>query len=301
MASVNDICAAVADLKLTYSIALRTRSVDTPFAALRGLGSLSRDFTAYLVRNPAPNLSEIATRLTTRFNQWNHSAGIQSLNEDAVRSTMYWNLSIIQRDLTFIGGALDCGSVVAARSSSRTARRGDNQQSLSEDLKRTFKKLVPSGGYLAIFATLIALLAIIFYPRKKKRGSTRRICNIPLHIYYGKQCTVTRIVDLSEGGMKIEATEKYMGQTWAEYNFAGFQREGKVAWRNTAYAGVKFRKCLTSEMIKTAMKYNNKPLGESGIEKTAPACFHVGCHKNCVDHLPPTLSSKQRNPVRGTS
>ncbi|WP_205965521.1 PilZ domain-containing protein [Pseudorhodobacter turbinis] len=267
-----------------------------PYAAIETLIGLDMDLSAYLANSPSTELSKVERSLAQKIKRWAHPDGLQGLDADAFGSTMYWSLSIIQGDLTLLEGALDCNSTTSTSSNAETARRGDNQSSLSEDRLRSFDKLTVSGVYLALFLFILIVAIIIFYPRKEKRKTIRMICNIPLHVKYEKHCTITRIVDLSQGGMKIKATDKDVDETWAQYNFAGIKLEGKTVWRNKAYAGIQFRKHISPETIDKVMKRNNQPISESDVGQTAPACFHAGCHKNCSLHLPTTTSLKELQP-----
>lgn len=295
-AGVDGICAGVESLKLVQSRSRAAQSIENPVAAIDSLTRLSADLRGNLVIFPNPELIRIDRSLFTATRSLRRAADPDHAAYSTLGALTFSTLTQNLADLRLIETTFGCqpsrpeGVLADLQTGARPSPLIERLWSVITD--QSSAVLV----YLGI-ALVMALLAVAaFFRRKFNRESVRQMCRIPLHIVYGTQCTVTVILDISLGGMKIEAPAADAGRDWAQFHFAGQKLEGRIVWRNLYYAGIEFRDRLNAQTLAAILEQNLKPLKDAGIENTSTDCFFPGCHVTCDRHLPTAISVKIAKP-----
>lgn len=286
------ICEGIAKLQLIHSRSKEAQSDDNPTATVEILYALEQKISEDMNSYADPEVIRATSNLSALVAVLRQSGNGQHLLSDAAGPTMFWNLYAIMGDLAAAQRAFGCDPT--SRSSSTPEPLPAGQRSISSGQKATnnVSILAPKLIYAWVLL-LIGIVAFgIIWRKKNRRADERKICNIVLHVVYGEQCTVTRIFDISQSGLKMEASAKDVEKKWLDFHFAGHKVEGKIVWRSKLYAGVKFRKRLSKEVLDEVMATNCSPVSQSGIEKTSAACFHDGCHLDCPLHLPTVIFLK---------
>ncbi|MGB3280279.1 MAG: hypothetical protein WBA92_13900, partial [Pseudorhodobacter sp.] len=91
----------------------------------------------------------------------------------------------------------------------------------------------------------------------------------------------------------IEAAKKEVANQVVDLYFCGHHVQGKIAWKNKFYVGIRFKTKISQQMLDDVISKSHKALAESSLGEKATPCFHYGCHINCAHHLPTAISEKQ--------
>lgn len=297
-ARVDSICSGASELRQEHGRARIAQAIDTPFSAIETFGRLSGDLRENLLVYATADQIRIAGAIARSARELRRIADPKNPGHSELSATTYSVLEGLLDDLTQIESNFGCEPArpEGVRSELQPTARA------SVDSERHWLNFVPATSspliYLGIFIILLSLAVMTYVIRAFRRQHERHMCRIPLHIIYGEQCTITSIIDISRSGMKVEAAAQDTGQGWIEFHFCGRKVDGMIVWRTKYFAGVKFRKNLTTDALASVLKNNLKPLRDAGIEKTSTECFFVGCHLNCSKHLPTAISLKNANSNR---
>lgn len=289
-----NICDGATVLKLIYSKSSRDQTVENPAAIVAILKQLEQDISENLNASLPSDLFRAARNLAKVNAGVKQSLTDQSNYVGTAGPALFWALRGSLGDLTVVSKVFGCRPALGQNSLAKIPPVGQSHITLGQRLSNMTNLLATKLVYAWVpILAAAAIFAALFFA-KRRRAEVRKICNIHLHVVYGQECTVTRIFDLSQSGMKIEAAAKDTKKKWLDFHFGGQKIEGKIAWRSPLYAGVVFRKRLSKETLDAIMTTSNKPINESGIEKTTTGCFHEGCHVDCPLHIPTALSLRSR-------
>ncbi|WP_417586624.1 PilZ domain-containing protein [Pararhodobacter oceanensis] len=284
-ADILPICGQVNMLLNAHSDGAPAGAVEDPAAAIRTLGDLAAGLQRNLVVHATDDLTRIADLFTERA---------QLLRaEGAGAAVVHDDLTLLHDDLWRMDDHFGC-EVILPESETGVAELGKTEHGIFERLASRFNtesfSILPYIG-IALALLLLALLAL--WRRRFQRSETRHMCNVPLHIVYDELCTITRIIDISRSGIRVEAaTNKTVSDDWIEFHFCGMMVRGQVVWRNQYFAGARFEQPLSDEQLAKVLSMNRVSLADAEIEKTAPVCFHPGCHTHCPYHLPTAIALK---------
>ncbi|MEP2531753.1 hypothetical protein [Shimia sp.] len=288
MAGANDICKTTLALKHTYQQATPTRTISNAPETISKLATLTSQLGAVETLNATPTLQRINHDISGLTNTIKTEITEPVQGNSAVGARLYQHLSHHMQTLDQVTRIFGCADVATLPPGpTRSATSAATKPRLVTAVKSAMSNSV---FWLAIIVALMGLVTGIFF--KCRRREARKMCRTSMLIVYGDQCTVTHIVDMAQGGMKIEASEKVIEQKWADLYFCGHKVRGKMVWRNACYAGIKFKSRVSRETLEDVIRKSNKPLDQSGLETNATPCFSLGCHTNCPRHLPTTFSNK---------
>lgn len=298
-ARVDRICGAVGALTLAYRGSRATQAIPDPSAMIDTLGRLSADLRRDQDLYASPELRRIGQKLTGTATSLRRAERHPRQDSRALAAIAFATLADVLDDLARLDDLFGCAPTPQA------AAVPDAPPSLrdSGSLSRVWSRIVESASSLGVYAVIFGILSgfvlSVGLLRFFRRQNVRHLCSIPLHIVYGEECTVTRIIDISRGGIRVEATaEKNVENEWVDLNFGGIRIEGKIVWRNQFFAGAKFRNKLSMEALARVLEKNRVSLGDAGIEKTSTPCFYAGCHVNCERHLPTAIALKSQGPAQ---
>lgn len=295
-ARVDKICAGVESLTLIHGRSRVAQSVDDPFGAIDLLSRLSRELRGNLDVFSPPAVIHIDRVLHRSVSALRRTADPGHPGFDTLAALTFSALARSVDDLSLLGATFGCAPSRPA-GALVDLQPGTGASALSKRLWTVITRQTFAALDYAVIVLVMALLALVaFVGRRLRREHVRHMCRIPLHVVYGDECTVTVILDIALGGMKIEAPAADVGRDWVQMHFAGQMREGKIVWRNSYYAGVRFRTKLSEQALAGILEQNLKPLKDAGIEKTSTECFYPGCHLACSRHLPTAISVKLSRP-----
>ncbi|WP_323035225.1 PilZ domain-containing protein [Pararhodobacter sp.] len=291
-ARVDKICAGVEDLTLIHSGSRAAHSVADPAGMIETLGVLSSGLSANLVIFSTPDLVRI-NRVLSRTARDLRRAAATPQQDTALGAMSFSALSVILEDLSMVGEVFGCVPSLHSAASTEALTSVRRPGSVSRTWSRIVEHVSSVQVYLVICAALSLLVSLAVLFKRFRRKNIRHLCSIPLHVIYGEQCTVTRTIDISRGGLRFEAAEgKPVEMGWVSLHFAGLTADAKIIWENKFYAGAAFRKALSHEELERVLSTNFATLEESGIEKTSTSCFFAGCHLTCDKHLATAISLK---------
>lgn len=111
--------------------------------------------------------------------------------------------------------------------------------------------------YILIFAAF-SFFFLIFYGRKRARifrqREARRLLNKAVQVRFGKTDYKMYVVDISMNGAKIQHPDVIDKLEKLSIFLNGDWHVGQVKWRNSAFAGIKFKKPVDNETLLSAIE-----------------------------------------------
>lgn len=285
------ICDNLLQMSRAYQKSKSRQSVVNPLAVMANLDTLATeiDTAEHLASDLV--LSSAASELAAMVAELQLVAEV-SQNDDVIGSVLFQKMSAQLEVLNRVGDAFGCEQAGVSFNDT------DSQMSVlaSETSGNVLSRLSGLPAYsihsFLFTAVFVLLFLVAVFRLNQGRRDVRKICHTSLLMVYGDQCTVTHIVDMSRGGMKVEAAKKDMNRTWVDLYFCGHRVQGKIIWRNAYFAGIRFKTKVSLQIVEDVLQNSRKPLEESGLQGHATSCFSVGCHLNCPRHLPTAISEK---------
>jgi len=293
-ADVNQICPRISNLQYVYGQSRHAASVDDPWPVIVTLGNLAADIRHSLTIYATAELTRIGDEFSASARALRRAADPESSESATLGARTFTAVSDAQAALAFLDTHFGCAAVL------RYVDPVEQRPSTvgSGVFGRHWSQIVETAGviqaYIWVFAALLALVVAAYVHRGMRRKNPRHMCSIPVLVVYGDTCTVTKMIDISRGGIRIEAAaEKKIDHAWVDLHFCGLKVAGQIQWRNKFYAGVEFRERLSDAVLTKVLGQNRVPIAESHIEETSPPCFAVGCHLNCSRHLQTAIALKK--------
>lgn len=286
------ICGDIFFLKTVQKQSAQTQAIPNPHATLQAANRLLAKFSALESQVANPALDHASHSLLRMLAKLDRLVASSPPNPEIIAPSAYLDLSGALTALTQIENIFGCDKLRAIFTDvpSNSPQSGDGE--LMAVVGSLTAMAVPYA-LLPFFAISIAIVAAFIY--KSTRREDRKICRTSLLIVYGKQCTVSHIVDIGRNGMKIEASKKEVENPLVDLYFCGHSVQGKIAWRNKFYVGIRFKTKISRQMLDDVIDKSHKGLADSNLNKKATPCFHYGCHINCAHHLPTAISEKEHS------
>jgi hypothetical protein len=286
------ICDSTFQLRKIHQQSSLTQSISSPLEVITILNRFTTDLKIFSARNSNSAMGRLSDDLSGMVAELGNVTGVQHQDFDAIGSSLFRNLSDHMANLNLVEGIFGCAKAELSLAEFKTPNaRYVNRISVELPSKISgVSAIAASYSVIAIFLFLISIF--VAFRLNRRRQDVRKFCRTSMLIVYGNQCTVTHIIDMNRSGMKIEAAQKDVEKVWVDLYFCGHKVQGKIIWRNTYFAGIKFKTRVDQQTLDDVMEKSRKPLGESGLEKNATPCFSIGCHTNCPRHLPTAISEK---------
>lgn len=284
------ICDNTFNLKRTHQLSYQSQSIPNSSKTISTLAALAAELETYEYMTSNSAFASLSAELSNLAANLANIERIEHENSDAIGVTLFHGISQNMHSLNRIESLFGCRSTEFPDSKLKASdlRSGNIQLTYFGFNSNELPELSAGLAFLTT-AVFLAILAVGIF-LKLGRQEVRRICRTSLLIVNGDQCTVTHIVDINQSGMKVEASQVTTVSEWMDLYFCGYKFEGKIVWRNTYYAGVKFRTKPSRNLCNDVIQKSHKSLEESGLEENAPSCFSIGCHLNCPHHRPTALS-----------
>ncbi|UWQ13145.1 hypothetical protein K3556_09180 [Aliiroseovarius sp. M344] len=158
-------------------------------------------------------------------------------------------------------------------------------------LNATPAKMTASA--VAVIAMVALTMLVIRWSLKGREA--RLLCRTPLLVTYGDNCSVTQILDVNRSGMKVEVAPEHTVGLRVDLYFCGHKATGQVMWRNTYFAGIRFKPKISAKMLQDVLAKNRMSMADSGLPTKATPCFSIGCHKTCGRHHATEISKRQQD------
>lgn len=154
----------------------------------------------------------------------------------------------------------------------------------------------PITGNLFLLALLLLSLLIVLRNPEQNRRSVRHFCHIPAVMRNSSRCTKTHIVDISEGGMRVEAPQQWDMREEVKLLFCGYVSRGRIVWRNKFFAGIQLDEAISDGMIHEVVAAKSSASLDAAVQRRALPCHSSDCHRRCPKHRPTALSQSQKQP-----
>lgn len=154
----------------------------------------------------------------------------------------------------------------------------------------------PITEILFLLALLLLLLLIVLRNPEQNRRSVRHFCHLPAVMRNSSRCTKTHIVDISEGGMRVEAPQEGVLREEVKLFFCGHVSRGRIVWRNKYFAGIQLDKAISDRMIHEVVAAKGSASLGAAVQRRALPCHSSDCHRRCPKHHPTALSQNQKQP-----
>ncbi|WP_289041731.1 PilZ domain-containing protein [uncultured Aliiroseovarius sp.] len=285
----NNLCEYTSELTRIQQASALSQSISGAVHVVSILDNLVMKLEAIEDMNANSTLARVRRGLSNVVQKAEHNANATQHNSNIDRSVLYHALSAQMNNIILIEGMFGCGDGAGAKRIGDAKSRGKLGRLTTVNWSGPSALPISLMGFtLPFIIALTALQTPLLY--KLLRKDVRKICRTPILVVYGDQCTVSHIVDISQAGMKIEAPGKDPKGTRVDLYFCGHKISGDIVWRNTFFAGIKFRHRMGQKALNDAINTSHKTLGESGLDQRATPCFYVGCHVRCPKHLPTSIS-----------
>lgn len=113
--------------------------------------------------------------------------------------------------------------------------------------------VVPVAGF-AVSILGFATLLITALLRRRQARLTRHHCYLDIEVTTGGSAFPTQMVDISASGAKIRLPEAVKLTKTLSLNFQGQSHLVRLAWQNTHFAGVTFKRPLAAHLIRRISK-----------------------------------------------
>ncbi len=133
---------------------------------------------------------------------------------------------------------------------------------------------------LGVVAALLAIVFIIVKILKFGQRDQRMICRVPAKLQFGGQSYPTQIMNISRGGVMVQAPESEMGDAPVTLGLPSVQITSRVVWTNSNFAGLVFDKKISPQMVDEIAKIKPTPIfpaseaasssGEVGVSPGQP-------------------------------
>lgn len=212
---------------------------------------------------------------------------IRELHEDGRQRAARAHLSPDRREdrriaLDAIGRALSCDVALKNAAVHDTAHPDRNQMWAIGFAKQGYLPLALGAALLA------AALGLVRRGRRRRIG--RRLCLIPALLKYGSDCTMTRVLDISTRGCKLETPDIELPRTGLELYLPDRMVKARQAWSNRFYMGLNFETRLGRSALARTLKAGRASAEACGAGGPAPACFRPGCFPDCERHHPTQIA-----------
>lgn len=283
-AATNLICGNSFQLRTIYQQSDDAKSVADPLAALGHLNQLVSGLETAGQSNSNATLDSARADLSAT------AAGLDEGRDGALGATLFRSLSVVMPQIDLVARMFGCAQL-------ETPVRGT--ASPEQRMSVGFWSNVTSASAATISYSLLLILGVVpsliaAFRLNGRWRSAGTSCRTSTLIVYGKQCTVTHIVEISRKGMKVEAAHKEADDTWLDLYFCGHSVQGRIVWRNAYFAGIRFRHQVSQQAVNDVLNKSLEPLGDSGLGDKATPCFYTGCHVDCPRHVPTALEDEKR-------
>ena len=102
---------------------------------------------------------------------------------------------------------------------------------------------------LAAIAALIALILAILKLMRFGHREQRMICRVPAWLRFGENTYATQIMNISRGGVMVEAPESDMNDTEVTLALPSMNIDSRVVWTNSNFMGLVFEKKISAQMV----------------------------------------------------
>ena len=129
----------------------------------------------------------------------------------------------------------------------------------------------PLTVILTIAVVLMIILGVLKLMRYGQRDE-RRICRVPARLSIGGSGYSTIIMNISRGGVMVEAPDTGAEYTEVTLELPGFRIESRVVWTNSNFAGLVFEKKITLQKVEEILRIRpDASLADGGTEQSRSA------------------------------
>jgi len=193
-----------------------------------------------------------------------------------------------------IKASFDCDAVVVQASG------GDSEDAKPETARAgtPLAPKTPEGEHRPLIYNIslvfLSLVLLTLLRRsQEQRRSVRHICHTPTIMQSRNRCTKTYIVDISDGGMRIEAPAEGNEGDDIDLFFCGRRLRGRIMWRNTYFAGVQLGKSIDERLVHEVVAATVTKSESAQVPAHTLPCHTPDCHRSCRLHHPTALSMRQ--------
>ncbi|MCA0908532.1 PilZ domain-containing protein [Ruegeria marisrubri] len=292
------ICARIAELEsLAKQVSATGRSND-PEATLDKLVRFHAEIEAFEELATIPTIQRAKVELANLLSDLAGPSGAAIASNTAMSRRVDIALLAHGEFLGFVRKVLECDAAAI-----RLPARGS--EVLSKVRSQSPPPLKPAApqrehwpitGNLFLLALLLLSLLIVLRNPEQNRRSVRHYCHIPAVMRNSSRCTKTHIVDISEGGMRVEAPQEADLREDVKLFFCGYVSRGRIVWRNKYFAGVQLDEAISDGMIHEVVAAESSASLGAAVQRRALPCHSPDCHRRCPKHRPTALTQNQKPP-----